>query len=85
MALRKFLILRACDGIGLEHAISNFSTLHPGAGRDPFLRHTEASSSGNTLPMFYGPCPRHGGPRPFAGVVGWMAEDTFTCSEESQS
>src|SRR6266403_3547760 len=24
MALRKFLILRACEGIGLEHAISNF-------------------------------------------------------------
>src|SRR5713226_8174996 len=74
MALRKVLILRACEGIGLEPAISRFSPRRPGESRDPSFRYSGVFKQWQCLAdpeMFL---PRRDGPRLCAGVTGeWAA------------
>src|SRR5437660_12259734 len=58
---------------------ANFPLAFPAKAGTHSSAALKLSSSGNALLIFYGLCPRHDGPRPFAGVAaGWMAEDTFT-------
>ena len=64
--------LGACEGIGIEDAISEFSPRFPGESQNPFLRYTEAMTSWQHLrTRVRGTM----GSRPFAGeAMERMAE-----------
>jgi len=58
--------------LGLKTQSAIFPLSIPAQAGDPFLRETELSSSGNTLPIFYGPVVgRHNGPPAFRRGGGW--------------